>query len=161
MSKLFIALKTFVIITFMPVSWLVNAVTGSVNISAEFRVISCDITAPATVELKDNVRIVNKEWVHAPIDINVSCSEAQPITTSVLAQSNQPAITENSIITLENTRQQIWFLHDGKRIAVNSSAGFCRGNQNRTCQITPVVKITDQTISGHETVVLSLTFQYG
>ncbi|MBS4932044.1 MAG: hypothetical protein KH020_12140 [Clostridiales bacterium] len=162
MKKSLIKLMAPIIFTFTSFSENVHAAaTGAVNVAAEFRVISCDISAPTTVELKDNVRIINKEWIHAPIDIQVTCNENVPVMTSILAQSNQPAITENSIITLNKTRQQIWFTYEGNKIAVNSSKGFCRSNQNRTCQITPVVRITDQTLSGSEEIILSLTFQYG
>ncbi|EAQ5679988.1 hypothetical protein WAF85_003102 [Salmonella enterica] len=147
----------------MSFSGNVSAVTGNVNVTADFRVPSCDISAPVSVELKDNLRIINKEWIHAPIDIQLTCNETVPVTTSILAQSNQPAIAENSIITLANTRQQIWFTHDGKKIPVDSSASFCRNTQtqSRTCQITPVVKITEQTVSGSEEIILSLTIKYG
>ncbi len=161
MGKFMSALTTSMIICLLLIQNAV-AVTGNVNVTANFLVSACDISAPATVELKDNVRIINYEWDHhAPIDIQITCNANVPVMTSILAQSNQTGISENSIITLPRTRQQIWFTYGGQKIAVNSTSSFCRDNVNRTCRIVPIVKTTDQTISGSEEIILTLTIQYG
>ncbi|HBM9250529.1 TPA: hypothetical protein SI625_004851 [Escherichia coli] len=162
MSHCIKMLITSMLLPYFFSSHYVSAVTGNVNVTADFLVTACDISAPSTVELKDNVRVVNHEWDHhVPIDIQITCNTNVPVMTSILAQSNQPAISENSIITLPNTRQQLWFTYAGKKIAVNSTSSFCRNNSSRTCSIIPVVKTTDQTISGSEEIILSLTIQYG
>lgn len=116
MSHCIKMLITSMLLPYFFSSHYVNAVTGNVNVTADFLVTACDISAPSTVELKDNVRIVNHEWDHhAPIDIQITCNTNVPVMTSILAQSNQPAISENSIITLPNTRQQLWFTYAGKK----------------------------------------------
>ncbi|MBC6504730.1 fimbrial protein, partial [Citrobacter freundii] len=138
-----------------------STATATVTITATFTAPPCTLTVPPTVFLGS---ILQGKQTYRPFSIDIACPT--PTNTAIYAQQISGTIVDSSGTRMAmsgppgGTPAEFWLESESKEIdlagggAGDATKGFCAGDTNRSCMLTPFTQVATDTPRGETTATV-------